>query len=118
MTMRDNTNDMKLKLSIDGMKFNTTSHIQHYGMSHKKMRIYLFPKNETIRENIENRRNRDRNLWRKITLQIMKEYGFQNIEMTFSQKAGCACGCSPGFIVDIKNGLEMFINYKQLKGVA
>jgi len=106
--------ERKIKASVDGMKFNTTSHIQR-DKPGKKMRVYLFPTNENAMDNYLNRRNRDRSVWRKITLQVMREYGFQNSKITFSQKAGCGCGCSPGFIVDIKNGLEMFINYKQLK---
>jgi len=35
--------------------------------------------------------------------------------MTFSQTAGCQCGCSPGFIVNEKNGKELFITYNQVK---
>jgi len=117
MEKRDKINYLKLKVSIDGMRFNTTSR-EEYNYSAKrgkKMRIYLFPQNETVWENLKNRRNRDRNLWKKIALQVMEKYGYSNPKMTFSQKAGCGCGCSPGFVVEEKNSKELFIDYKQVK---
>jgi hypothetical protein len=108
---------LKVKVSIDGMKFSTISHqqIDLSAMPDKKMRVYLFRKRETVWQNLKNRRNRDRSLWRKMTLQIMEKFGYDNVEMTFSQKAGCQCGCSPGFIVNKKNGKELFITYNQVK---
>lgn len=107
--------NFKIKVSVDGMKFSTVSH-ENFDLHFKKMRVYLFPKKETGWENFNNRRNRDRSLWRKITLQVMeKMYGYKNVKMVFSQKAGCHCGCSPGFIVEQKNGKELFITYNQVK---
>ena len=109
--------ELKMKVSIDGMKFSTISHQNHqeFDSPIRKMRVYLFPKKESVWENFENRRSRDRSLWRKIALQIMDKYGYSNTNMVFSQKAGCQCGCSPGFIVDVKNGKELFITYNQVK---
>ena len=109
--------DTKLKVSVDGMKFNTTSYEDYdYGsLRSKKMRVYLFPHGETLEENLERRRNRDVKLWRKIALQVMEKFGYHNVQMIFSQYAGCQCGCSPGFIVEERNGKELFIDYKQVK---
>lgn len=106
--------NFKMKVSVDGMKFSTFSH-EALAVPGKKMRVYLFPKKETGWDNFNNRRNRDRSLWRKITLQVMEKMGYTNIKMVFSQYAGCNCPCSPGFIVDNKNGKELFITYNQVK---
>ncbi len=31
-------------------------------------------------------------------------------DIKFDVYAGCACGCSPGFIVPVRNGKDIFIN--------
>ena len=106
--------ELKVKVSVDGIKFSTTSHEQ-FEKPGRKLRVYLFPKRETLLENLAERRNRCRSVWRKIALQVMDKHGYTNTKMVFSQTAGCQCGCSPGFIVDEKNGKELFITYNQVK---
>lgn len=39
---------------------------------------------------------------------ILAELGIENARVRFSQKAGCGCGCSPGFIVDGFTGRDIF----------
>lgn len=79
------------------------------------MRVYLFPVKETVMENLMNRRMRPVDIWRKISHQTLDKFGYKNIKLTFSQKAGCPCGCSPGFIANVKNGKEVFIDYQMVK---
>lgn len=104
-----------VKITIDNKNYIISGHASDSGRFGRKMRIHLFPQNETIIENLQNRRNRDRSLWRKISLLTLHNLNLSNVKLTFSQKAGCFCGCSPGFIANLKNGQELFINYKEVK---
>ena len=65
-----------------------------------KPRIYFFVKNETLLENMEVRRSRPYNEYRKLLNEAFTIHGIDsnNIKVNWSQKAGCSCGCSPGFI--------------------
>lgn len=73
-----------------------------------KSRIYVWPKGETILENLENRRSRPVSIMRPLVKQLVEELDpvSPNImsgaryTIRWSQKAGCRCGCSPGFILD------------------
>lgn len=63
---------------------------------------YIFPKQESIVENLMNRRSRPYTEWKKLIPQILKKAGLskeeiKSIKPSWSQKCGCSCGCSPGF---------------------
>lgn len=64
-------------------------------------RVYVWEHNETVLQNLFNRRSRPCREYRPIVLEVLKErYGITDpTKVKWSQKAGCACGCSPGFIV-------------------
>lgn len=64
-----------------------------------KPRVYVWAEGETILENLQNRRSRPISQYREWALIAMAERGMKG-ELRWSQKAGCSCGCSPGFIVD------------------
>jgi hypothetical protein len=72
----------------------------------QKMRIYFDIKGETLMENLENRRCRPYNEYKKLLPQVIKELQNQGLNITgnekiyWSQKAGCSCGCSPGFVLE------------------
>lgn len=67
-----------------------------------KPRVYLWPEGESVLENFQNRRSRPINEYRSILRQAFAQEGIDvsNLEYRWSQKAGCSCGCSPGFIID------------------
>ncbi|MFA6569977.1 MAG: hypothetical protein WCT77_01935 [Bacteroidota bacterium] len=109
--MKNGTN---FKISIDSKKVKLSAR-EDYCEPGRKLRIYLFPAKETVWENFNNRRQRPRDLWRKIALQTLEKFGYNDLKIVFSQKAGCTCGCSPGFIANVKNGKEIFIDYTLLK---
>ena len=68
--------------------------------SFKKTRIYFFPQGEKLLDNLNNRHFRPHKEYRKLLPEIAKQLGMtQPIDVTWSQKAGCGCGCSPGFIM-------------------
>ena len=61
-------------------------------------RIYVGAKDETVAENFLNRRNRPVEQWRFIVKLVMDKMGRSTKGLRWSQRAGCRCGCSPGFI--------------------
>jgi hypothetical protein len=67
-------------------------------------RIYIWPKGETILENLMNRRDRPYTTYRKEVLPgVLAGLGirYQDVKVRWSQYAGCTmCPCSPGFILD------------------
>ena len=61
-----------------------------------KSRLYV-DVNENVLENLENRFNRPVSEYRRLLKPVFKAMG---VKARWSQKAGCSCGCSPGFILD------------------
>jgi hypothetical protein len=65
-------------------------------------RVYVSVENESILDNLVNRRNRPYREYAPIVIDALaKVHGYRiDAKMVkWSQKAGCPCGCSPGFIV-------------------
>lgn len=65
----------------------------------KKARVYLHIEDESLAENLVNRRNRPVTEWRKIVQQVLWHYNMET-KFNWSQYAGCSCPCSPGFVLD------------------
>lgn len=64
-------------------------------------RIHFFV-DETIIENLENRRNRPYTEYRKLLPEVFEKLGIPaNTKASWRQNAGCSCGCSPAFIVEV-----------------
>lgn len=80
--------------------------------SRSKTRIFVWPKGETIRENLMNRRERPAKLWKPVALKAAAAMGLTKSSLMWSQKAGCSCGCSPGFIVkgDFRPGFDIHVD--------
>jgi hypothetical protein len=80
-------------------------------------KVYIFEEGETILENLENRHSRPSDVYRDlISDQLMeKEIITSSRDLRWSQKAGCSCGCSPGFIVDGPKGKEVYVTIKGKK---
>ena len=84
-------------------------------------KIYIFIENETILENLENRRNRPANVYKKEVLpQVMAKLQNSNPEIYnklkssrigWRQSCGCSmCPCSPGFVaLDAWGTEEIFV---------
>lgn len=68
-----------------------------------KVRLFIHPESENILDNMSNRHDRPHKAYRKFVLPVVLErLKLQFIPgATWSQKAGCSCGCSPGYILDI-----------------
>jgi predicted DNA-binding WGR domain protein len=102
---------------------NGYSHREYY----KKPRLYVtdnFTKKETVFENLMNRRNRPHLAWKKLIMpqlkSLMNEVSLDavNPKLSWSQKAGCQCGCSPAFILsdpfnpNASYGFDLFVTIK------
>ena len=86
---------------------NTRSGRPNWKDYDKAPRVYVQPKGESILENLENRRTRPYNEYRKVVAdKALAELGLSSDTHTlsWSQYAGCSCPCSPGFIVKAKKG--------------
>ena len=86
----------------------------------KKTRIYVFPPEYTVMENLVHRRERPYQEWKKLIPEIIEKANKKtkgcklnfgsDVKVRWSQKAGCSCGCSPAFIVDAEPfGVDIFV---------
>ena len=64
-----------------------------------KPRVYVHPNGEMVLENFAKRFDRPITVYRHAAKQALKELGIEG-KLRWSQKAGCSCGCSPGFVLD------------------
>jgi hypothetical protein len=78
-----------------------------------KMKLYFFPKNQSLIETIMKRYNSPAVLWKKLGSEAMAELGYRikDNKLSFSQKAGCSCGCSPGLVTTKRTGKSWYITY-------
>lgn len=61
--------------------------------------VYVSVSGETIFEQLINRRHRPYKALRPIVLEELTKRGIEFTNIRWSQKAGCSCPCSPGFII-------------------
>lgn len=67
-------------------------------------RVYFWIKNENVLQNLQNRRCRPVEAYRTLLPKLFKEIGLDEKTLAkWSQRAGCACGCSPAFILTKTN---------------
>lgn len=62
-------------------------------------RMYVQVKDETILENLSNRRTRPYNEYKRLIWGSLLTEVFNLGKLQWSQYAGCSCPCSPGFIL-------------------
>lgn len=80
-------------------------HVSSRPASQFKARVYFFVEDETVVDNMMKRRSRPYKEYRKMLPTVLSMAGCSNPEEVaesarWSQKAGCSCGCSPGFILN------------------
>ncbi len=77
--------------------------IVHTEKKSRRTVLYMWPVKESVMENLLNRRARPYNEMRRLIPQVLEKVGLRRelaSTAKWSQKAGCGCGCSPGFILD------------------
>jgi hypothetical protein len=73
-----------------------------------KTRIYVWLKNENMLENMANRFSRPYDVYKQEVLPKLELPA--GAKVRWSQKAGCSCGCSPGFVVDAVLGYDIHVD--------
>jgi hypothetical protein len=78
----------------------------------KPSRVYIFPQGETLLDNLQNRRSRPYNEYRKQVMPaVIRALGLPaGTRVKWSQYAGCSCPCSPGFVVDSVLGKTVYVD--------
>ena len=89
--------------------------VKNHGRRSNKNRIYIFNSGETIIENLVERHYRPVEFYKQVIIPHLIAQGFLNkdSDIKWSQKAGCSCPCSPGFIVESEYGYEIFVTSEQ-----
>lgn len=72
---------------------------QRYSEYVSAPRMYVDVKDETLVENLVNRRSRPYNLYKTLIHSSLLGEMFDLGKLQWSQRAGCSCPCSPGFIL-------------------
>ena len=90
-----------MKLKIDTVKFmpRNPKNCDRRGWN-ASLRVYVWPQGETVIDNLSNRHSRPIKEFKAIAVEALKREGIAFESIRWSQKAGCACGCSPGVIVE------------------
>jgi len=70
----------------------------------KKARIYFSHQGESVITNLVERRSRPTFVYKNFFPQVLEYMKLkpEDYKFVWSQKAGCTCGCSPGFILQPK----------------
>jgi len=81
---------------------NGRSYESHTWREHtRKTRVYVWPKNESVLENLAVRHSRPVREWGKVIRErALPVIGLGSEKIRWNQKAGCGCGCSPAFVLD------------------
>lgn len=89
-----------MKIKIKKLDYSTTENRRQMACI-KNCRLHIFHSGETILENLMDRHNRPFNLYKKVVVPVvlaeLKKMNVAPRDFSWSQKAGCSCGCSPGF---------------------
>ena len=101
-------------MHIVTMRVNT---VKSKNMHTPKTRIYIFQKDETIIENLQKRTVRPYTSYKKEVIpEILKSLNLPaETKVKWSQKAGCSCNCSPGFIVEGDYSKDVFVTISNKK---
>jgi hypothetical protein len=78
-----------------------------------KARVYFSMSKETVWSNLLERWNRPYKDFKVQAMpQVLEAMGLPaDTKYRWSQKAGCSCGCSPGFIIDSVTGMTAYVDY-------
>ena len=73
--------------------------------------IYIFINSPTVMKEIQEKKDKYQNVIRKEVLPtVFKKAKMPlNTRVIWSDKAGCSCGCSPGFLITGYNGMDIFV---------
>jgi len=77
-----------------------------------KSRLYVSVEDENMAENFAFRWDRPWTEYRKLMPEILQRLGLpEDTKYNWSQKAGCWCGCSPGFVLTLPDDSRQYVDY-------
>jgi hypothetical protein len=65
----------------------------------KATRVYVEEIGETILDNLRDRFGRPSKAYKAAVIEALQHVNMTGFKVCWSQRAGCSCGCSPGFIL-------------------
>jgi hypothetical protein len=77
-----------------------------------KTRLYVFPEEWSVLENLIDRESRPTAIYRLALPAVFEKLGIAPVKARWSQYAGCSCPCSPGFVIDARLGYDIFATIK------
>ena len=94
--------------SLKVVSYKVTRSVVSGPRNHRRI-AYVWPKGETVMENLQNRRIRPVDAYREAVNEVLQTLAkgmpawqaklVLDKKPRWSQKAGCSCGCSPGFLL-------------------
>lgn len=95
--IRDYNNDPAVRDSIKNWR-DLKEH------QREKATVHVSINNENMLDNFGNRASRPWKVWKPIVVAALNQAGVKFDHLSWSRKAGCECGCSPGFILKDEDG--------------
>lgn len=109
--------------SIHNFDFGPKHRVDHLQMVRRRTaKVFVAPQGESILEQLTNRRNRPSDVYGallkdRVRDELVKHGVFPadaKFTMQWSQKAGCQCGCSPGFVVrGTTTGVDIYVDVEE-----
>lgn len=84
---------------------------------HQQTVIYVWTEGETILENLASRRCKPYTAYKEMLEPHLASLGVPpGAELSWDQKAGCKCGCSPGFRLKVRDASQTGFHYVSVLG--
>lgn len=100
-----------MRIPVDGrlkadnileMKIVSVKKMEKYGQKPiSRVRLFVMTDGEELMSDILNRFNRPYEAYKAEVLPMVLKNELWLAKASWSQKAGCNCGCSPGFLLDV-----------------
>jgi hypothetical protein len=100
---KDKTMTQRFEIKVAGATLTIIPRSYHYGYKNdyfKAPRMYVSVADETIMDNLANRKRRPYNIYKTLIHSSDIASVLDLSKLSWSQKAGCSCPCSPGFILN------------------
>jgi hypothetical protein len=93
----------KYEIKIEGVTITVIPRNYSYGYKNdyfKAPRMYVSVADETILDNLANRKRRPYNVYKTLIHSSDLKNVLDISKLSWSQSAGCSCPCSPGFVLN------------------
>ena len=93
----------KYEIKVEGATLTIIPRSYHYGYKNdyfKAPRMYVTVADETIFDNLANRKRRPYNVYKTLIHSSDLKNVLDISKLSWSQSAGCSCPCSPGFVLN------------------